>query len=323
MPASWTSRRNGARRLHRVLPGRTAACVLAALLAIGTAVPSTAQEMEPRSYSNAPVGMNFLAFGLGYLAGDVATDPAVAFENAQLDAWMPAAGYARVIDVWGKSGRFEMATPYGCTEGAVDYRGSHHERDVCGFGDPSVKLSVNLLGAPAMNLRELAGWRQDTIVGIGLRIGMPLGQYDPDKLLNIGSNRWSIKPEIGISKAVGRFTFELIGGVAFYTRNDDYFGGREREQDPIHSVQAHAIYAFRSGAWIALDLTGYRGGRTTLDGVRGDDMQRNSRIGLTYALPLDRRNSLKISLATGTTTRIGGDFDSVGILWQHRWGGGS
>jgi len=64
-------------------------------------------------------------------------------------------------------------------------------------------------------------------------VSVPLGQYDSDKLVNIGTNRWSAKPELGISKAWGPLTLELAAGVTFYTDNDDFLGGRTREQDPL------------------------------------------------------------------------------------------
>ena len=75
---------------------------------------------------------------------------------------------------------------------------------------------------------------------------MPLGQYDSDKLVNLGTNRWSVKPELGISKVWGPLTLEAAAGVTFYTTNDDFFGGKRREQEPLYSIQGHLIY--NSGA---------------------------------------------------------------------------
>ena len=49
--------------------------------------------------------------------------------------------------------------------------------------------------------------------------------YGASRLVNTGNNRWSIKPDIGISKASGPLTLELTAGVTFFTNNEDYFGG--------------------------------------------------------------------------------------------------
>lgn len=147
----------------------------------------------------------------------------------------------------------------------------------------------------------------------------PSGQYDPAKLINIGSNRWSFKPEVGLSQPAGRWLLEAYGGVWLFTDNTDFYGGSRREQKPIGTLQAHASYTFRPRLWLAGDATYYGGGRSTLAGVVKSDVQSNSRFGLTLGLPLGRRQSLKVAWATAFTTRVGGDFDTVAVAWQMLW----
>jgi hypothetical protein len=160
------------------------------------------------------------------------------------------------------------------------------------------------------------------VVGVSLQITAPLGQYDPDRLVNLGTNRWTFKPEFGFSKKLGRWILEGTGGANLYTDNDDFFGGQHRSQAPIYSAQGHVIYIWPRGTWAALDATYYTGGRSTVDGVEGDDLQRNWRTGLTLALPVNRRNSIKLYVSQGVYTRVGDDFVLGGVGWQHRWGGG-
>ena len=295
------------------------------LLAISLAVigrDASAQSLEPRTYSNAPVGLNFLIAGYGYVTGGVVTDPSIPLENSDVQSHVAFLAYARALDVWGMSGKFDVNLPYAWTSGSAELNGQFRERDVSGFGDPRLRFAVNFYGAPALSLEEFADYKQDLIIGASLQVSVPVGQYDADKLLNIGTNRWSIKPELGISKALGPLILELAAGATFYTDNDDFFGGKTRTQDPLYSVQGHAIYNFRSGIWIAVDGTYYTGGRTTIDGVESDDLQSNTRVGLTVAFPVDRHNSVKVSASSGVSARTGGDFDAVGLAWQYRWGGG-
>jgi hypothetical protein len=311
-PAARARRLRGRRRLQ----GAMGLCSLTlALVAHG-------YELEPRSYSNIPVGMNFLVVGGIWQTGDVGTDPSAPLDDAEVDVWKPIVGYARGIDLRGRSGKLDVVMPYSCMEGTAEFLGTPVERDVCGLADPSVKLSVNLIGAPAMGIEDIARYREDLIIGVGLRVTAPLGAYDEDKLLNPGSNRWMFRPEVGISKTVGKWTFESIAQAALHTDNDEFFGDVKREQEPIYSLQGHAVYSFRTGAWLALDATGFRGGRTTVDGRRGDDLQKNSRWGLTLALPVNPHHSIKLAWSSGVVTRAGGDFDTVSLLWQYRWGGG-
>lgn len=306
---------------NRALPrSLKAALIIFPLAALASA--AQAQELEPRAYSNIPTGLNFLILGYGYSQGDVATDPSVPLTNANVKVHSTVLAYARALDVWGLSGKFDVVLPYAWVSGTADFMGQPREREVSGFGDPRLRFSVNFYGAPALSLNEFADYKQDLIVGASLQVSVPLGQYDSDKLVNIGTNRWSFKPELGISKTWGSLTLELAAAVALYTDNNDFLGGHTREQDPIYSVQGHVIYGFRTGVWVALDGTYYTGGRTTIDGVRGDDLQANSRVGATVALPVSRHNSVKLYGSTGVSTRTGGNFNFVGIAWQFRWGGG-
>jgi hypothetical protein len=159
-------------------------------------------------------------------------------------------------------------------------------------------------------------------VGASLQVSVPAGQYDAAKLVNIGTNRWYFKPELGASKAFGPWIVELKGSVTFFTTNDDFFNGNRRSQDPLYSFQGHAIYEFKRGIWASLDATYFTGGRTTISGTLNDDRQENWRLGGTLAFPLDARNSVKLYASTGVSARTGNSFDLVGIVWQYRWGAG-
>ncbi len=87
-------------------------------------------------------------------------------------------------------------------------------------------------------------------------------------------------------------------------------------------MQGHVIYNFQSGIWVAVDGTYYTGGRSSIDGVDAGSPQSNTRVGLTVAIPVNRRNSVKLHASSGVSARTGGDFDSMGIFWQYRWGAG-
>jgi hypothetical protein len=283
---------------------------------------AAAQDLEPRAYLNTPVGLNFLLAGYGYSAGGVATDPSLPLQNAALRVQSTFLAYVRSLNVWGRSGKVDVVLPYAWLSGSADVEGQPREREVSGLADPRLRFSINLYGAPALSLQEFASYRQDLIIGASLQVSVPLGQYDADKLVNIGTNRWSCKPELGLSKAVGPLTLELTTGVTLYTDNHDFFGGKTRAQAPIYSVQGHVSYNLGAGIWAALDGTYYRGGHTTVDGVEGNDLQKNTRLGATVALPVNRHTAVKLYGSTGVSTRTGSDFDAVGIAVQYRWGGG-
>ena len=288
----------------------------------GIASPAHAQDIEPRAYSNAPVGVNFLIAGYAYTSGGLAFDSALPLSDPDLSTSNAVVAYARVLDFRGKSAKFDVIAPLSSLSGSADFDGETLRRDIAGLADPRFRLSVNFFGAPALSLKEFAGFQQDLIIGASLQVSPPVGQYDESRLVNLGTNRWSFKPELGVSKALGRLTLEGAAAVTLYMDNDDFYQGRSRSQDPLYSLQGHLIYSFQSGVWGSLDGTYFTGGRTTLDGELNDDLQQNWRVGATLAFPVNVRNSIKLYGSSGVSARTGNNFDLLGIAWQYRWGGG-
>ena len=177
--------------------------VSATALAVGILSVAHAQEIEPRAYSNAPIGVNFLIAGYAYTEGAVPFDTSLPVKNANLKTSSALLAYARVLDLWGKSAKFDAILPYTWLSGSAEREGEPVERNVSGFADPRFRLSVNLYGAPALTLQEFKDYEQDLIVGASLQVSVPSGQYDESKLVNIGTNRWFFKPEVGVFASLG------------------------------------------------------------------------------------------------------------------------
>jgi hypothetical protein len=283
---------------------------------------ANAAEIEPRAYLNTPVGINFLLAGCSYSDGGLSTEASSPLKDAHLKIQSGVLAYARALDVWGKSGKIDVILPYSHLSGKAVVDGQPRERIVSGLNDPRIRFSINLYGAPALSLKEFAGYHQNIIIGASIQVSAPLGQYDKDRLVNIGNNRWFVKPEIGISKAWGTLVMELSAGVFLFSKNDDFFIGRTLEQDPVYTTQLHVTYTLSSGVWAAISGTLDYGGRTTVDGVRHDDSQNNSRVGVTLGVPVNRKNSIKLFASSGAHIRIGNNYDMGGIVWQYRWGSG-
>ncbi len=310
-----------ARKMMRVRRGSIAhrAALLIVTIFVQAAPYARAAELEPRAYSNAPIGMNFLIAGFAISKGGLSTDPASPIQDAHLNIDTGVLAYVRSLDVWGKSGKIDVIMPFSDLSGTALVSGQPAERQISGLNDARFRFSVNFIGAPALSMQEFANYRQDLIVGASVQVSAPIGQYDPNRLVNIGSNRWFIKPDIGISKALGAFTLELSAGVFYFTKNDDYYGGGTLEQDPVYTTQAHITYSFGNGVWIALDGTYDYGGETTINGVQNDDAMENSRFGATLAMPLNRNYSVKLYASSGVSTRTGSDYKLAGAALQYRW----
>ena len=278
-----------------------------------------AQELEPRAYSASPVGTNFLAVGLGRAEGGVLVDPSLPVTDVEATIDSALLGYARTFGVLGRGASGSVLLPYVWADVSGNVGETRGEVRRSGIGDARLRLAVDLVGNPALTPRAFAQRKPTTIVGTSLTVVAPTGQYDGARLINIGTNRWAFKPEIGISQPLGSWFFEAMAGVWLFTDNSEFFGGHRRSQDPLASYQLHVGYTFRPGLWLAGDATYYTGGGTRVDGIAKQDKQENSRYGLTLSLPLRRGLSLKLAWSQGWSTRIGGNFDSYTAALQYRW----
>ena len=256
----------------------------------------------------------------GNTKGEVLFDPTVPVTDVEANLNLATAGYARTIGIGGRQGLVGIGFAYalGDIEGEVFEETQRVERS--GLADLRLRMSVNFVGPPAMTREEFAKAPRKTILGGSLTIQPPTGQYDGTKLINLGTNRWAFKPEVGISVPVGRWFLDAYVGVWLFTNNEDFFPGEAtRRQDPLTTAQAHAGYTFASRAWFALNATWYGGGASTIDAGSPSERQSNTRVGGTFSMPLTPRQSIKFAASTGVSARTGSDFDTYLVGWQFAW----
>lgn len=316
--------RSGAAHAGRRSSGAIVALLLTGM-ALAVPVPAAAQDLEPRAFSNAPVGMNFVLAGYAFSTGNVLFDDALAaalrIEGASGKLHQGVVSYVRTIGLFGLSARVGAIVPVvaGRWEGMLADTFATVSR--AGLGDPRLLFSIGLIGAPALRGAGFVRYRERTVVGASLQVIAPLGQYDSARLINLGSNRWAFKPRVGVSHTGGRWTFEFYGAIWLFTDNPDALGQRV-EQDPIYAIEGHVIHSFRPGLWLAVDAGYGTGGRSRIGGELKDDFRKDARCGAQLAIPLARRHALKLIYVTSLATTIGADFDTVSLLYQFRWGAG-
>lgn len=299
-------------------PGILSFCMITTSLALSAGL-ARAQDLEPRAYSASPAGANFVAAGYTNANGSVSLDPSLPIKglNANVDTY--TVGYDRSFDLLGRSASLALLVPEfrASLSGQVVGQGESVSRS--GLGDVRMRAAVNLLGGPALTPAEFARREPATTLGASLSVVAPTGQYEPDRLINIGSNRWAIKPEVGVSQPIGKWFAEAYAGTWLYTPNNDYFRGHKRGQDPIYTFQVHGGYTFRPSLWLAADATYYDGGRTYINGLAGNDLQSVIRAGLTLSVPLGSTFSAKLAWSSWLTSRNGGQYQTFGVSLQYLW----
>jgi hypothetical protein len=265
------------------------------------------------------VRFNVITFVTTFNKGEVAFDPALPITDAQATIGAGAVGFARSFSLAGRYANIGVALPYanGHIEGLVF--GQPQQRSPAGLGDIAVRLAANLYGARAMAPAQFAAYKPSTIIGVSLTVGIPVGNYNPARAINIGTNRFAFKPEIGVSRRVGAWTFEGDLGMVFFTDNTNFLNGGVYDQAPIVAAQGHVIRTFKPGLWAALDGNFWRGGRVTTNGTPGSELQQNSRVGATLALPVTRQQQLRVSFSVGAYIRLGGKFNALGVSYSYVW----
>jgi hypothetical protein len=282
-----------------------------------------AQDIEPRRWTPLPVGTNVAGVGFVHTDGKIFFDPVLNVEDATYNTKSTIFSFLHAFDLLGKSARFDVRIPHKTTrwKGLLD--GVPTSTGRTGVGDPRLRLSVNFLGAPALGPKELQSYRAarpiNTVAGAAVAMTLPLGDYQTDKLLNLGQNRFSIRPQLGVVHTRGPWSYELSGSVFFYTDNNE-FVGTKREQDPLLTIQSHLIYASTRSWWTAISAAYDEGGESRVDGVRQNDRRRDLFYGFSAGFALNRSSSLKLAYV-GSRTRedLGSDTDNLALALTVRF----
>jgi hypothetical protein len=289
------------------------------IVSTGAAV---AQDLQPRAFSPAPVGLNTVLVGYALSSGNVFFDQALLIEDATGDVHAITTSYVRTFGVLGKLAKITAVVPYafGDWQGKVNGVPASTSRE--GFSDPRVQVAVNFIGVPAVRLKDFRTYREGTIVGASVLAVVPLGQYEATKLINLGSDRWALRPRLGFSSRIERLTLEGMADVWLYTDIPEAYGGTTISQDPIWALHGNVIFAFKNGVWTGVSGGMARGGETTVNGVEKSNAQKNSRFAATLAVPLNRRLSLRFFYINSVKTVLGADFDFYNVSLQYTWGSG-
>jgi hypothetical protein len=295
--------------------------IAAAACLLLVAAPLSAQDLDPRSYSHVPVNGTFLVGGFSLSHGGVVTDPTLPVTDVNATVETPSFGVGRSFSLFGKTAQAFAALPYSWAQVSGKVLEEETSISRAGLSDMRLRLSVLLRGAPASTPAQLAKAPRRTIVGVSLTASAPTGQFFPDKLINLGANRWAFKTEFAVSHPIGaKWLLDAYAGLWLFTANDSFYPGTARRtQDPMGTFQAHISYNLQRQLWAAFDATYYVGGQTTVEGVGKDDRQSNARIGGTLVFPIGKRHSIKVALSRGAVIRIGANFTTLSMGWQTGW----
>jgi hypothetical protein len=277
------------------------------------------QELEPRLINNLPVGTNFAVAAYNYAHGNLLLDPALPIEDLNSNIHAGLLAYVRSVKFFDLSAKVDAVIPYvmGDWQGRIEEQSGFRTQN--GFGDLRLRFSVNFVGSKAMTISEFQNYKPKNVSGLSVQIVAPTGKYDPEELINLGSNRWAIKPQWGYARNLEKWIIESYVGMWIFTNNTNFLNGNELSQKPLYTFKVHVIKELPKKMWIAIN-TGYAiGGRTSLNGTPRDTEISSARFGLIYALPLAKKHTVKLAYNSGIRFKRGPDFDAISLAYQYIW----
>jgi len=294
------------------------------LLFLLLASPCFADELEPRRWAHLPINTNFGGTAYAYTEADIGLDPVLKIEDVDMELHTWALKYIRTFSLFNKTARIGVLQAYqeGEWSGLLD--GVPKTVNRSGLSDTFVRFAINLYGAPPLKGKEYAAYRAaqkvETIVGVGFSVQLPTGDYMDDKLINLGTNRYTFRPQLGVIHSRGKWSLETTGTVAFHTDNTDFFNGKKLEQDPLYTLQSHLIYTFRPGVWGSASGGYSYGKRSTVDGVEKDDRKEFLAWAFSFGFPISRHLGAKVAyIGTRTQESTGIDSDTVAVGFSAFW----
>jgi hypothetical protein len=303
----------------RVVRVVSAAIVFVSVAVLSASVAARSEELEPRSYSAAPIGTNFLILGFAHTGGAVSLDPTLPVSDVHGNFNVGELGYEHTFALGRNTASMSFVMPYvqGDLTGQVKEQSSEITR--AGLGDFGIRFAWNVIGDPAMTPGEFARRKPTTTAGVSLSIVAPTGSYDPAHLINISSNRWAFKPEIGVEQPIDKWFVDGSVASELFTDNADFYGGKVRSQEPIWDFQAHGGYNFRPGMWLSAGATYYTGGDVSVNAISTHTVLADARYGLTFSAPLSKGFSAKLNWSNWLSGQLGAKFDVYGLAFQYRW----
>jgi len=281
--------------------------------------------VPPRFYWKSLSGTNAVPVIYQTMSGNVnPLDPAQRpVPGVVFDASLTIAGFAKLLPVFDRAAMMAVLVPMGRVTSTV----GPTTETAGGYGDPLIEFDINLIGPdPIMNIPNMIRYEPGFSLDLLVDLGLPLGEYDPSKSVNIGQNRFYTRIATPIVWQMGRWvpgwrtTLEFLPNVYIYGDNDEFMGAKTLETDPMYGLEAHLTTDFTEHFWGSLDLVNINGGKSTIDGVAGSSVDST-----TFGYTLGYQVTDNMQLTFGYLATIGdsnpGDIqlDGVQVSLVYGW----
>ena len=243
------------------------------------------------------------------------------YANADTEASIFIANYVRHMTLLNRPSSLSFAIVGGDVDVDVNAKaqlqfvppgiapGTAFSQSSSGFADPSMQLVVNLFGTPPLKANfDLLNYEPTWTLDAAVMLGVPIGEYNDNKLVNLGLNRWFGRIAFPIKYHFGVFTrgymssFELTPSIWLFAENDGFMG-QKLENDPMWQLEAHLTHDFTPSFFGSLDMLYRSGFQSEIDGIAvGEDLDIGD-LGFT----LNYQVTDNLAIRTGFSSNVFGD----------------
>lgn len=218
--------------------------------------------------------------------------------ESSFEASVALGGYAKSFTLFDRSALGAVLVPVGRISGGGSLLGRDFTESTNGFGDPTLEFVINLLGPPPIkNIPQAMRYEPGFSLDLLVDLIVPIGEYDNDKFLNIGQNRWYGRVAAPIVWQIGswvpgrRTTLEFLPSVWVFDDNND-FVGEELSTDPKFQLEAHLTRDFHKDLWGSIDVNWVSGGKSSLNGHNGEDLDM---VGVGFTLGYNINENIQLT----------------------------
>ena len=264
----------------------------------------------PRMYWNAPVDLNIMQTYAWTMHGNQTTPDGSNFDpDVSANMNLAVIGYNRIVDLFGRSTIVTAVITAGNISGELTktkgLKTLQISQSARGYGDLYIQGTFNLFGAPALSMEKFAAYEQGTVLSLILGVNLPIGAYDNESALNMGTNQFSGKIALPFMQTIGKFkageitTVEITPAVWFYGNNSDYgVLSRTLKKDPLYSVEAHVTQDLTPTFFVSLDYMYQNGGSATVNGSEVAPKVNSDTMGLTFAYMVNEQLQFQFRYAS-------------------------
>ena len=305
--------------------------------------PAFAIDDGARAYWKGRDGTNVVSFqylNLNMQASDAQQfDPGnFIYPNADTEANLMIANYARHFTLFNRASSLGVAIAGGSVDVNMDTSlvppeylppgvapGSAFSQSASGYADPTIQLDVNLFGtSPLKSTVDLVNYEPTWTLDAAVMLALPVGEYDSDKLVNMGLNRWfgriafPFKYHFGVFAPGYMTSLEIIPSVWLFAENDD-FVGQKLENAPMWQLEAHLTQDFTRSFFGSLDLL-YRGGfQSEINGVEVGDEIDIGNLGFTLNFQATNNFTIRTSYMSNVFGDSNLDNSVIRIQFVYSW----